>query len=604
MLACDYLISLAYFATFRVNSEWRSGGAFLKQFDESDASSHSLIYKFQSNLELICKSELDDLHYDLRLLKDMLCAVYLGQAKRELTDDGEDAPTDAQAYAYWMREKFEAEKLASTTTEELSWFTETDRIVKSLLDQTPEPASGCVHGRMVIMRVFENDENLSMQKILRTALDLLDLGRLDDSRASPASSGKQKKRAFSVICDIATTRLYAHIEESFLDHDLRRPGNRLCADDEPQLVDSKGKPVERFTLRSIFESRLKDPRMRKGKVSVSGAELRYEDLHNLPCLVILCDKGRMGDTFPHSLNSLDFRLRTAGFYTAFLQELGRMCRYPATRMLKEGDQDASFAVKDSRGGENTKELERQVRMALNMQTAPNPAEPFSFPLLVRCDGTDRKVAGVACNFIQLQNIINTQLEIQQYYLIEIYLDKLPQALVRTEIHGKLVEAINWKQQHVPNDPCITAADCIAMPNGLDPYMTCDGGMKQLRELPKSTGKVNPMHDYVQYSPSGGSQSQKPHYDFNNKPPGKLHERRVVLFAECQIGKTGAYLHLLSSLREEIQAGHFPFESLEPLITKSTWHFPCAPTASSFHCHALSHSRVSLSRAHSQTGKIS
>ena len=247
----------------------------------------------------------------------------------------------------------------------------------------------------------------------------------------------------------------------------------------------------------------------------------------------------------------------------------------------------------------TEELKRQVCMALNTTEAPDPAEPFNFPLLVRCDDKDRKVAGVACNLIQLQNVINDKLKPEQQYLIEIYLDKLPQALVRTDIHERLVEAINWKQQNVPDDPCITAAECIAMPAGLDPYI--EGGMKQL--LPKRTDKVNPMHDYAQYypSPRGGELGQqKPHYDIKNTQR-RLHERRFVLFAECQIGKTGAYLHLLSVLREEIQAGHFPFESPEPPITTSTWHFPCAPTACPSAV-ALSRTHVSLSCAHSQTGR--
>jgi hypothetical protein len=37
----------------------------------------------------------------------------------------------------------------------------------------------------------------------------------------------------------------------------------------------------------------------------------YEDLKDLPCILILCEKGKMGDTFPKSLWYYDLRMRYA-----------------------------------------------------------------------------------------------------------------------------------------------------------------------------------------------------------------------------------------------------------------------------------------------------
>lgn len=64
---------------------------------------------------------------------------------------------------------------------------------------------------------------------------------------------------------------------------------------------------------------------------------QYEDLENLACVLILVDKGRMGDTFPQSFDCLDLRLSydnspefkegTLLFLSTLIQELGRMCRY-------------------------------------------------------------------------------------------------------------------------------------------------------------------------------------------------------------------------------------------------------------------------------------
>ena len=61
----------------------------------------------------------------------------------------------------------------------------------------------------------------------------------------------------------------------------------------------------------------------------------YGDLIGLPCLLILVNKGRMGDTFPESLVALDDRANHVTdlkdgmepWLTTFAQEKGRMCRY-------------------------------------------------------------------------------------------------------------------------------------------------------------------------------------------------------------------------------------------------------------------------------------
>ena len=56
--------------------------------------------------------------------------------------------------------------------------------------------------------------------------------------------------------------------------------------------------------------------------------LTYSQLESLPCLLVLCEKGRMGDTFPFSFACLDLRVRSSEFLSTAIQELGRLCRYP------------------------------------------------------------------------------------------------------------------------------------------------------------------------------------------------------------------------------------------------------------------------------------
>ena len=58
-------------------------------------------------------------------------------------------------------------------------------------------------------------------------------------------------------------------------------------------------------------------------------DIVYKDLEGLPCILILLEKGRMGDTIPGSFNCLDLRMRTSENCSTCIQELGRVCRYPA-----------------------------------------------------------------------------------------------------------------------------------------------------------------------------------------------------------------------------------------------------------------------------------
>ncbi len=70
-------------------------------------------------------------------------------------------------------------------------------------------------------------------------------------------------------------------------------------------------------------------RLKAGISGSKSASLQCSDLHGLPCILVLCEKGRMGDTFPQTFCCLDLRIRTSDNHTTFVQEIGRLCRYPA-----------------------------------------------------------------------------------------------------------------------------------------------------------------------------------------------------------------------------------------------------------------------------------
>ena len=98
----------------------------------------------------------------------------------------------------------------------------------------------------------------------------------------------------------------------------------------------------------------------------------------------------------------------------------------------------------------------------------------------------------------------------------------------------------------------------------------------LREKIEGNEEINPLHNYQEYYEpdvrQGQDGKQKPHYDAVTPKPA-VHPRRFLLFAECQIGKTGCYLHLLSALREEVHSGRHEIEPYVPSASKESWHLP-------------------------------
>lgn len=58
-----------------------------------------------------------------------------------------------------------------------------------------------------------------------------------------------------------------------------------------------------------------------------------------------------------------------------------------------------------------------------------------------------------------------------------------------------------------------------------------------------TAEENKLHNYSAYNPS------EKHYDHSRGQADRKDPRRLILSAECQIGKTGAYLHYLSMLSQ-------------------------------------------------------
>lgn len=72
-------------------------------------------------------------------------------------------------------------------------------------------------------------------------------------------------------------------------------------------------------------------------------------------------------------------------------------------------------------------------------------------------------------------------------------------------------------------------------------------------------KIGDLHDYHRFKP------EATHYDYGNggdETDPTRNERRMILSAECQVGKTGAYLHYLQLLKRA--ASFIPAQQPLPL----------------------------------------
>ena len=374
-----------------------------------------------------------------------------------------------------FEQKLTGEKEAASSTDENSWFTETDRNVLALLDQSRD-GEGCIWGQMVMIRVYENQENMTMQTILRDALDKLGLAR------------PQGVRAFSVLSDISETVIHEDIEPYFMRratptstyHDLRRPvGDGLSpgqwgygpAGDVTKLS-------EPLTLDGILERKRSsmdptDPRAKK-------VELGYSDLHNLPMLLIVTEKARMGDTFPHSLVSLDLRLRTGGTLAGFTQELGRMCRYPSTRKI----------------GSISRLESSSSRPDGSVTSAVDWAFDHGLPVIVMpALGRDIDIIAHVTNWEELAEAAQGSAD---EFELHVYFDRLPRALIRQDVQKLLVDGINVKETQASMSDQTSTLQCVLMERGIDDYMKVKGkgSAKTLRKKIGADCKdSNPLHEY-------------------------------------------------------------------------------------------------------------
>jgi hypothetical protein len=210
-------------------------------------------------------------------------------------------------------------------------LSETDMIMADLLDKShPQKL-----GHMKIIRVYLNINGAFFASFLRLCRVKL-LGPRSYISQIPGSTPALPP--FAVLEDFANSNVYEAVSGDQYTS-FRLPGKVRKDLKDWETISARHSRLSAAKPRAANKKR-QDQKLsltQEGGKTGAPRSLQYNDIDGLPCILILCAKGRMGDTFPQSLDCLDMRIRASENTTTFIQEIGRLCRYPCTVPYREGN---------------------------------------------------------------------------------------------------------------------------------------------------------------------------------------------------------------------------------------------------------------------------
>eukprot|EP01041_Mallomonas_annulata_P001358 gene1358-2629_t len=600
-IVLDYLISMAYFGSCRINgtnnnsnsNDDDDGGdgeiaataasvvVSLQNID-TDSSALSVtddqVMTFLNMLQQCVYFYDNDPKYgdacNLGPLLDTTLKLYIASARDDLKGssddnhddvngegDGEVTISNMECLKFILSQKMVGELSSESSTEESTWYTETDRIVKMLLvDRKPAP--------MVLLRVYDHDENRSLQRILRNGLLSCRLIiRKNNNNNNNSSSSCNDAPAFSVMGDIADTKLLDVLEPYYRDqynistNDNEEGGQALLfIKDIPKIREERLiKQQKEEQQQQQTENKNKGNSKSKSnnsKQSLISMDLKYEDLANVPCLIILCEKGRMGDTFPHNLRVLDLRLRTGGSLSCFIQEIGRMCRYPQYREYNNNNNG-------NHNNNHKNPISSPIDIANFLSSKPTMEElqsnGASNGLLLK-DADTESFLGIfrPQDTLDWEHIYNnasstSTRKVQQCSLVH----PLPYALVTPKVFEALQKAFT-ERETATQSSCTSSGDIRSSDNSRsDNHFSAWENYRENNRIESYLRMTDGIDSYLSSKTLEKGfgytikRKETSHYDITNEIQYR-HPRRLLLSAECQIGKTGAYLHFLHLLRNTIE----------------------------------------------------
>ena len=307
-LITDYMFSMAYMKAFR----WDELEGCIKSLDQCTPPVNVDDPRVKNWLDFFADFDATPAFHPEHVAEEMIMArslrlrrlpglpqdalpVNIGLLKEHKGDDG--VPVVLKALKNFACAKLEEEK-DFATKKKLDNFSETDRIVLDLLQssQMQHPPTEMVNdldptkqtdkylkGHMKIIRVGQGGVGPKLGKLFKLARD----------EFFPMPAGGPLDAPFAVVVDLGK-----ELKKSFQGKD-----------------------------RKFLDAKLLN-KQRTGVTVLRGrSRIIYKHLQSLPCILLLCERGRMGDTFPPSFDCLDLRIRVSDNLSTFVQEVGRLCRY-------------------------------------------------------------------------------------------------------------------------------------------------------------------------------------------------------------------------------------------------------------------------------------
>ena len=124
-------------------------------------------------------------------------------------------------------------------------------------------------------------------------------------------------------------------------------------------------------------------------------------------------------------------------------------------------------------------------------------------------------------------------------------------------HGATMAPDATPQKHLPG-----VLNNMIMPSLLDTYI------KPVRRLEPSNAAIIDFRR--SYDANKSSNRAKEAVSYDGRPHVELHKRRLLLSAECQIGKTGAYLALLLELQRVLAPAAMAAGDISVLLPGTTY----------------------------------
>uniref|UniRef100_A0AAR2KX77 GREB1-like protein n=1 Tax=Pygocentrus nattereri TaxID=42514 RepID=A0AAR2KX77_PYGNA len=198
-----------------------------------------------------------------------------------------------------------------------------ERMVSALLERHPQLHSMVVRSYLLIQQYTEALMALTVCPSLRDHVTPQTLAMVECVLRSGGRSG----RGHMLLVRVPSLQL-ARMARERLEEAQEKLGLQY------RFAVLLGGPVAEISLAKHFCARL---RAWRGCKNEDWVPLTYEDLEDLPCIVILTGKDPLGETFPRSLKYCDLRLIDSSYQTrtALEQEVGVACSYVTRRVIPD-----------------------------------------------------------------------------------------------------------------------------------------------------------------------------------------------------------------------------------------------------------------------------